>query len=442
MKKHFGVSDATCVLIGIVVGVGIFRTPSVIAAHSINEWDFLGYWILGGLLSFIGALCYVELSSNYPHVGGEYHFLKSTYGRSVSFLFAWSRLSIIQTGAIATVAYIFGDYISQVFSLGPHGAAIYAALAVSLLTLLNLRGVKPSQWLQRNVVYLTILLILFLITIGLITPSPQPLTLTKPLELAPASSLGIAMIFVLLTFGGWNEAAYISAEVKNPRKNIQRSILLGITLIISLYLLINIAYLKVLGLDGIRSTEAVAITMLQQVIGGRWGEWVVCVIISIACLSTLNATILTGSRTNMALGQDFKNFSRLSLWDNNKDAPVYSLWVQGVIALFLIGLGALTRQGFVTMVEYTAPVFWLFMFLTGTTLFLLRQKRNPPLNSPVPLYPLLPIIFLLSCGYMLYSSLMYTGLGAIVGVIVLLMGPIINWLLGGLLNQRARPTPK
>jgi basic amino acid/polyamine antiporter, APA family len=245
---------------------------------------------------------------------------------------------------------------------------------------------------------------------------------------------GLALIFVLLTYGGWNEAAYLTAEMRDTRRNIVRALVIGIVVITVLYLLLNLAYLKALGLSGMQASRAVA-SDLMKATWGEGGAWLLGIVVVSAALSTLNATVFTGARTNYALGRDFVIFRALGRWSDSASAPVNALLLQGAISLALVGLASFTPDGFQTMVAYTAPAFWLFFLLTGVSLFLLR--RQAPANVDpfrVPLYPLTPLLFAAACAWMLYSSFNYAmsldpgSIGAMVGIAMLASGvPVLMW---------------
>lgn len=419
-KPTLSVADAVAIIVGIVIGTGIFKTPSLVAANTASETLFLLAWLIGGMVSFIGALCYAELTTTYPHSGGEYHFLLRSFGREVAFLFAWARATVIQTGSIAMLSFVFGDYASQLFSLGKHSPAIYAALAAVILTSLNIVGVQQGKWTQNILTAAKVFGLLLVVAVGLIMaiPSEPPSLPDKP----SSGAFGLAMIFVLLTYGGWNEAAYISAELRDVQRNMLKSLMIGIGVITAIYLLVNFAYLKGLGLSAMAKSEVVAADLLRNA-WGDFGAKFISSLIAISALGAINATIFTGARTNYAWGQDFKALRFLGVWHEPKGTPVNALTVQGLISLGLIALGAWTRKGFSTMVDYTAPVFWFFFLLTGLSVFILRTfdtETNRPFS--VPLYPLTPLLFCVFCVYMLQSSLSYTGVGALVGVAVLLVG--------------------
>ncbi|MFA0740618.1 MAG: hypothetical protein DFNUSKGM_000725 [Candidatus Fervidibacter sacchari] len=419
-KPTLSVADAVAIIVGIVIGSGIFKTPSLVAANTANEFMFLFAWLLGGIISFIGALCYAELATTYPHAGGEYHFLNRSFGRDIAFLFAWARATVIQTGSIAMLGFVFGDYASELLPLGEHSSAIYAALAAIVLTVLNVMGVQQGKWTQNILTAAKVLGLLLVFAVGLLKAVPSEPIPTP--DRSPSGAFGLAMIFVLLTYGGWNEAAYISAELKDVRRNMLRALMLGIGAITVIYLLVNFAYLKGLGLAAMAKSEVVAADLLRNA-WGDLGAKFISVLIAISALGAMNATIFTGARTNYAWGQDFKALHLLGVWHERTSTPVNALVVQGLISLGLVALGAATRKGFSTMVDYTAPVFWFFFLLTGLSLFILRNTdagtRRP---FYTPLYPLTPLLFCVFCVYMLQSSLSYTGVGALVGVAVLLVG--------------------
>ncbi len=423
-RPALSVTDAVAVIVGIVVGAGIFRTPSMVAANTDGGGMFLMAWGLGGVVSLIGALCYAELTTTFPNAGGDYHFLTRAFGRKPAFLFAWARMSVIQTGSIALLAFIIGDYVAQIYSMGELSSVFYAALVVILLTGINLIGISVGAGTQKLLTALEILGILIVIVAGLFF-APAEAAVSAPAAAASGNSLGLAMVFVLLTFGGWNEAAYISAELRSGRSGMARVMIMSILLITGIYVLVNLSYLNILGMNGISQSDAVAGDLMRLTFG-EGGLVLIGVIVALSALTSANATIFTGARTNYALGRDFPVFSFLGRWNPRTSTPVNAFLVQGGIALALIGLGYITRNGFETIVEYTAPVFWFFLLLVGISLFVLRRKE-PHLHRPfrVPLYPLTPLIFCCTSAYLLYSSLVYTGLGALVGVAVLLIGVLL-----------------
>ncbi len=423
-KPSLTLPDAVALIVGIVIGAGIFETPALVASQAGSDIAVLLFWLIGGVVSLVGALCYAELATVYPDVGGVYYYLKRAFGRGVAFLFAWARMTVIQTGSIALLAFVFGDYISQIWRLGTFSSSIYAAIAIALLTALNIIGLQQSKWTQNLLSAAKVLGLLLVVIIGL-TAIPNSAT---PVESASSGTWGLAMVFVLLSYGGWNEAAYICAEIQDGRRNIVRSLMWSIGIITAIYLLINLAYLRGLGLANMAQSEAVAADLMRS-LWGEPGALFISVLIAIATLGATNATIFTGARTNYALGQDFSLFGFMGRWQQRPSSPTYALFLQAAIALALVFLGTLTRKGFETMVDYTAPIFWFFFLLSGISLLVLRI-REPHIVRPfrVPFYPLTPLLFCAVCAYLLYSSLVYTGVGAIAGVFVVAAGiPLLFW---------------
>lgn len=425
--QNFTTLSSIAVMVGIVVGIGIFRLPPIVAGNSASASQFILFWIAGGFISLMGALCYAELASSKPDAGGEYHFLNKAFGSSVGFLFTWGRMTVIQTGSLALIAFILGDYAALILDLGPNSSAIYAASTIILLTGLNLLGTSPSRRIQ-NVLTGLIVLMLILLSISafvFVTPEILPDMAAESSNsegLFSGGSAGAAMIFVLLTYGGWNEAAYLSGELLDVKRNMMKVLLFGILIITGLYVLVNIAYLQVLGLETLRNSQTVGTDLTDKIFGTE-GSLIVAFIVIFTALSTANATIITGARTNYALGRDFSLLRFLGKWNAKNNTPANALIVQGVIALVLVGLGAWSQEAVTTMVDYTAPVFWFFLLLTTVTLFIFRFRHgSDELPFRVPLYPLTPTLFLIACGYMLYSSLAFTGTGAFVGVAILAVG--------------------
>ncbi|GAB3203409.1 amino acid transporter [Pontibacter aydingkolensis] len=423
-RPALSMTDAIAVIVGIVIGAGIFRTPSMVAANTESGTMFLVAWIVGGVISLIGALCYAELTTTFPNTGGDYHFLTRAFGKRLAFLFAWSRMSVIQTGSIALLSFIVGDYLSQMYSIGDFSSVIYAGMVVVVLTGINIVGITFGAGTQKLLTILEVLGILSIVVAGFFFAPAQVVPSVTAGE-TPTTSLGLAMVFVLLTFGGWNEAAYISAELKSGKRGMVKVLILSIFIITTVYLLICFAYLKVLGLTQMAQSDAVAGDLMRATFGES-GMYLIGILVAIAALTSANATIFTGARTNYALGRDFAVFSMLGKWNSKTSSPVNAFMVQGAISLALIGLGFLTRNGFETIVEYTAPVFWFFLLMVGIALFVLRRKE-PERERPfrVPWYPVLPLVFCLTSAYLLYSSVVYTGLGALVGIGVLFAGVLL-----------------
>lgn len=410
--------------IGVVVGTGIFLAPSTVASACPSVPGLFALWLVGGLVSLVGALCYAEMATSFPDRGGDYQYLRVALGDGVAFLFGWARMTIIQAGTIASLAYAFGDYAAQVVPLGRHGPAWLAAAAVIVLSVVHACGLKRGTRLQNLLTAIKLLGLCLLVAAGFSHTAPEALSAT------PAASggfaWGLALVFVMYTYGGWNEAAYLAGEMAEVRRSFLRAVAGGMVVIAALYLLVNAAMLNGLGLAGMQASDVVAADLMRAAWGDR-GAVFISLLVACSALGAASATIFTGARTNYALGRDHAIFGFMGRWHEPSGSPRSGLLVQVVITLALIGLGAWTREGFTTMVEYTAPGFWLFLFLSGVSLFVLRRKTaTAPGVFRVPWYPWLPALFCLASGFMFVSSVQYAltlhGLGARVGIVVLLAG--------------------
>ncbi|HZQ61074.1 MAG TPA: amino acid permease [Casimicrobiaceae bacterium] len=400
--------DAVGIIVGIVIGAGIFKTPPMIAGLAGDPGWVIAAWIAGGIISLAGALCYAELASAFPHAGGDYHFLTRAYGRHVSFLYAWARATVINTGSIALLAFVFADYFASVFGIPAGGGSnVFALLVVIALTILNIAGLRLTARAQNA---MTLGLVLGLVALVLAAPfAPLPdAAAPQAFSAQPATGmLGLAMVFVLLTYGGWNEAAYISAELKGGRNAIVGALVISIGVIAALYIAVNVALISGLGFKALADSKTAGADLMTRAFG-PWAGQALGAIVSLAVLTSINGTMITGARTNYAMGRDWPSLRFLSGWNATRGVPVMAYIVQALIAIALIGFGSLQHDGFEAMVEFTAPVFWLFFFLVGVSLFVLRA-RHAAVERPfrVPLYPVTPLLFCMVCAYLFYSSVMY-----------------------------------
>lgn len=419
-QRTLSTFDVVCLISGTVIGAGIFKAPAIVAGQMASGMEFLLVWVLGGLISVAGALCYAELATAYPHAGGEYHYLSKSFGKSIAFFYSWARSTVIITGSIAILAITLGDYMSTIYALGEYSSYIWAMLAIAFLTVVNLLGIREGKLAQNILTVAEFLGILAIVYAGFSKHDIASMADLMQRQSA-SSNYGLAMVFVLLTFGGWNEAAYLSAEVKDEKRGVARSLLWGLGLVTLVYLLANLAYFSTLGLAGMAKSSAVAHDVFTMAFG-KESAMLFSVIVIFSCLNSLNATIIFGARSAFALGRDYRLFAWLGHWHVTGN-PRNSLVVQMSMAIGVVGLAIWTRQGFETVVEFTAPVFWFFILLVGVSVIRLRRMQ-PEVTRPfkVPLYPVLPLIFIAVTGWMLWSSLLYTGKGALVGVLVLVLG--------------------
>jgi basic amino acid/polyamine antiporter, APA family len=434
-KPTLSVFDAVAMIVGLIVGAGIFGTPAIVAGAAGGEAMLIATWVAGGFFAIIGALSYAELSTAFPSAGGEYHFLQRAYGRSLAFLYGWARMTVIVAGSIAVFAFLFGDYMSRVVNLGPYSSAIWAAIVVGALTIVNYLGIREGKNTQNVFMVLEVTgLVIIVITGLLFAPAPEA---SAPAAATAAgqpwymgAGIATAMLFVLFTYGGWNDAAYISAEVRDRERNMVRALLISIALVTVLYVLVNLAYLRGLGYDAMARSDAVAADLLKRTWGGG-GETLISFMIAVAALTSVNGSIIVGARSNYALGRDWPLLGFLGNWHEASGSPRTAMLVQGAIALALVAFGAIQNSGFKGLVEYSLPVFWGFFLLTGIALFVLRRKEpNAPRPFKVPGYPVVPAIFVVMCAYLLYSSIAFHRTHAMWGLGVLAVGAVVM-LAGG-----------
>jgi len=399
--------SAVALIVGIVIGAGIFKTPSLVAGISGDAGWALVLWLAGALISIVGALCYAELCTAYPNAGGDYHFLHRAFGRNISFIYGWSRATIINTGSIALLAFVFGDYMSTLIHLGGYSSAIWALLIVLLLTAINLAGIHASSSMQTWLTLTEIFGLLAVVAAGFWVDAPASGAIQWFVQTPAPTQWGLCLVFVLLTFGGWNESAYISAELKGGPRTMVWVILTSMVTLTVIYLLVNTALLFGLGLSALSQSKTAAGELLGLAFGPL-AQKALGLFVAIAALTSINATIFVGARTNFAVGNDWKALSQLGQWQLDIGSPKQALLLQALISIGLIGLGTQEADGFSAMVEFTAPVFWGFLFLVGLSLLRLRQT-DPNTTRPfkVPLYPVLPLIFCTVCAWLTYSSVTY-----------------------------------
>jgi amino acid transporter len=414
-------------------------------------------WVIGGVVSLIGALCYAELASAYRTSGGDYTYLTRAYGSKVGFIFAWAELSVIRTGgSIAFMAYVFARYATEFYDLGAYSKLIYALGGIIGLTFINAVGVKPGRIVQNVLTTANIVGLSSIALIGLycaFIPVTGPTAAdraaadvasivgsgTTHLGAAAASanllptistSFALTMVLVFYAYGGWNEAAFIASEVENPKRNVRRALVIGTLLVTVVYLAVNLAYLSALGYWGVVKSKAVAADMFA-IPFNEPGRKAISALVMVSSLGSIHGLLFTGMRLYGTFGRDHSLFAWLAGKGDRPHAQG-SLFAQAVFSILLIGVVELAYQwravlshcagycGFDLGAEFqtqgdinrlvacTAPVFWLFFLLTGASLFVLRWKE-PHRERPyhVPLYPVLPLVFVLSCAFMLVRSSAY-----------------------------------
>ena len=399
-QKTLSVFDSVCIIVGIIIGAGIYETAPLVAASMGNSTGTLLIWLVGGLIALAGALNYSELATAYPASGGDYVYLTRAFGRRTGFLFGWTQLAVIRPGDIALMAFVFGRYASTLYPFAS-SKIIYAAAGIVILSIINILGVRQSKWTQNLLTVIKVVGLLAIIAAGLLAPHHAPAEqLTTE---AGDKAIPLALILVLYTFGGWNEMAYVAAEVKHPHRNISRALILGTVVVTVLYLLANGAFLNTLGYPRMISSEAVAADSLAVTLPDIASR-LISILICISALGAVNGLIFTGARISYALGTEHALFKSLGRWHGRLGTPISALLLQGIIGLMII----LFAGSFLDTIFYTAPVVWLFFLATCISVWQLRKKEpQTPRPFKIPLFPLPTLVFGAACVFMLYSSISY-----------------------------------
>jgi amino acid transporter len=409
LSRVLGPWQAASVVVGMVVGAGIFRSAPAAAQALGGANAVLLAWALGGVVALAGALCYAELSSAYPDPGGDYRFLREAFGGDIAFLFAWSRFAVIFTGSAAMLAFVAADYLAQLIPLDARGRALIAGGLVVAMTILNLRGLRTSARTQVALVTFDVVAMLALgaAAFWLLAHSAVPVA---PV-VAPVTGVGgfgTALVFVMLAYGGFNDSATLSAEVRRPR-DMTLALVGGMGVVTALYLLTNWAYLTGLGFEGLAASDAPAAALMHRAFG-TVGESLMVVAVAIASIAIINALIIVGGRTLYATAEDEPGLARLAQWDSARGVPRLAVLAQGSAALLLVCWGAFQGRGFAAMVDYMSPIYWLFLSMSGFALIRLRRRDGAASRGyRVPLYPLMPLLFSAGSLWVLQSSIFYVG---------------------------------
>lgn len=439
-----GVWDAGSLIVGIVIGASLFRVPAIVFSNVPDPSRGLLLWLAGGLLSLTGALCYCELATAYPRMGGDYVYLTRAYGPVAGFLFGWMRFAVILPANVGAMAFIFAEHAQRLLKTQASSTVALAVGAIVVLTALNLGGATVGKRVQNALTLSKLAGLALIVAAGLwVLFSSAPPTAAVPLA-ASAPNYGLAMVFILYAYGGWSDAAFVAAEVRDPRRNIPRAMLIGLGSIAAIYLAVNAAYLAGLGFDGVRNSATPAAELLQLA-WGTAGEAAISLIVMLSTLGAINGMLYSGSRLTASVAAEHRALRCLGGWDSVHGAPIRALLGIGGVSLLLVWLvgtasGKAVLQsllhwtgdrtfewqpgeaGFDTLVTGTAPTFWIFFCLTAAAVPWLRI-REPNIERPFRCgVAVTPAIFGAVSLYMLWSSLSYARGLALLGLAVLAAG--------------------
>lgn len=422
-NQSLSLIDTTSITVGIIIGSAVYKIAPLVVAGA-GQWSLL-LWVAGGVVALIGAMCYAELATAFPQVGGTYVYLSQGLGRNVGFAFAWTEFWIVRPGNIGAVAFVLADYGAPL--LAPYAAAtgtltaVIAAAAISVLAVLNAIGLRTGTRTQNILTGCKIAGLIALIVVGFTVPAPASESTTAKLI---TGSLSLALIQIMFAYGGWADMSFVAAEVRHPERNILRALLLGTGTVMAIYLLVNGAFLHALGFAGVAASKAVAADVLSL----RWGEFgskAISVLVVVSCLGAINGMLFTGARVFYALGTHHPTLRWLGTWNERTGVPLRSLVMQTVITLALVCV--CRREGFERLVVFTAPFYWGFIALVAVSLIVLRLRGSTVTGTfRTPLFPILPLVFAATSGAMVYAAIDYAfqrrSLEALWAVVVIAFG--------------------
>ncbi len=414
--RRLGLFSGTMAVVGGIIGGGIFRTPATVAERLRSPGLVLLAWVIGGIVALIGAFCWGELGQRRPRAGGGYVYLRETFGSLPAFLYGWTLVLVIATGAIAAVAVTFADYTLALVGL-PHTYSVpLAVAAIVFLAGINYVGVRPAAITQNIFTILKLAALAMLIGAGTFlgaaaTPSAAP---SPPLHLA---ALGPALVPVLFTYGGWQQTNFIAEEIVEPERNLPRALVLGVAIVVAVYLLTNIAYLRVLGVDRLAASTAPAADTMRAMLGPV-GAKIIAAGIAVSTFGFLNLVILVTPRVLQAMAADGVFFRRFAVLH-----PTYQTPTAAIVALALCAV-ALTLTGtFGQLVDYVTFGDWIFFGLTAAALFVYRKRDQSPVTGfRVPAYPVTVIIFVLAAAYVVFSAIISNPRNAAIGAGLIALG--------------------
>jgi APA family basic amino acid/polyamine antiporter len=425
LRREIGLFGAVMLVIGGIVGAGIFINPAVVAKSLHAPPLILAAWVAGGIVALLGAFVYAELAARLPETGGEYAYLSAAYGPLVGFLFGWTSLLVVQAGGMAAVALTFAKYLVILTGWpAPEWAIVLTVLGA--LTVTNCLGVRAGDGAQAVLGVLKVAAILGLVACGLfLAPHPQPLlhpVLGRPVSLNLVQSFGAALIPVLFAFGGWQTANFVGGEIRDPGRNLTRALVIGVLAVTALYLTVNLACLNTLGAAELGRTLTPASDVLSRTVGGL-GARLAAAAIALSTLGYLSQSLLTSPRVYWAMARDGFLFKGLGEVDARSRAPVAAIVVTAVWTAALALTGAYDR-----ILAYVVAMNFLFFGLTGASLFLLRRREARPgaVRAPAgfraPWHPVTTGVFVLACVVVVAASFVAYPVESLVGYGFLLLG--------------------
>jgi APA family basic amino acid/polyamine antiporter len=410
-------------VMGGIVGAGIFINPSVVALQVHTPFLIIAAWVVGGLIALAGAFIYAELAAVRPQVGGQYAYIRETFHPAAAFIYGWALLLVTQTGGMAAVAVTFAKYFVALAGVSVDEKLV-AVTALGLLTAVNILGVRAGGTVQSLLMVLKIVAIAALVLCGLFLGGRTVEMSNAALERQPAldlvTSFGAAMVPVLFAYGGWQTANFIAAEVRHPRKNLPRGLLIGVAGVIVLYVAVNLVCVRVLGVDGLARTTTPASEVMRAALGHS-GATLIGLGIAISTLGFLSQGMLTAPRVYYAMARDGLFFSSVGRVSKRWRVPVVAIVLQGAFAS-AIALSGRYEQ----ILNYVVSVDFVFFGLTATCLFVFRRRARLSGEQPegyrVPGHPVTTALFAAACWLVVINTVYKYPRNSAIGLAIVLAG--------------------
>lgn len=421
--RSIGLFSGTMMVVGGIIGSGIFLNPALVAERVRTAELTLLVWVLGGGIALIGALVFAELGARRPVAGGGYVYLRDAYGRLPAFLYAWTLLLVIATGAIAAVAVTFAGYTAVLLGFSRSAHLPLAVGAILLLSAINYLGVKPGAITQNVMTVLKLSALAVLILAGLLLePDAAPPGTLSPLPSQQIGlAIGAALVPVLFAFGGWQQTNFVAEELIDAERNLPRALVAGVLIVIAVYLLANIAYLRTLGVAGLAASNAPAADAVSRLLGSR-GRGLIAAGIAISTFGFLNLVILVSPRVYQTMARDGLFFPSMARLHHRHRTPSVAIVFQCVWAVILTLTG---RYG--DLLDYVVFGDWIFFAAVASTVFVFRARErrgqeNTKLRFRMPGFPLLPATFILAAVYVVIGSIASNPANAVKGTALILLG--------------------
>jgi APA family basic amino acid/polyamine antiporter len=403
-RRQLGLFDATMIVMGGIVGAGIFANPSEVAHRVHTPLLILGVWVLGGIFAMCGAFIWAELATRLPAAeGGQYVYLREAYHPAVAFVYGWGLLLVTQTGGMAAVAVIFASYFRALTGVDWNDSAI-AATVLLVLTGINCFGARAGSNVQSVFMLLRIAaivgLVLFGFALGGSSTKSEPL-LPPPFSFGVLASIGSAMVPIAFAYGGWQTSTFVAGEMRDARRDLSRGLLMGVAGVVILYLAVNFVCLRVLGPAGLDATTTPASDVMRTALGSRGAQWIAAGI-AISTLGFLSQSMLTGPRVYYAMARDGLFFASVGKLSQRSRAPVVAIVLQGLAAIAIACSGTYGQ-----ILNFEVTVDFIFFAMTAASLFVLRRRQigSDTVTYRVPGHPFTTILFVLSCAGIVGSAI-------------------------------------